>query len=274
MRANSEFDANVEGLSEEAAVAGAQIADTPQPEPQPEPRPLFEETMFSRNSPTICEDDQARLASAHAVVVGCGGLGGFCVEYLVRLGVGSLAVIDADTFAPSNLNRQVLATQATLGCGKAVCAAERARSINPDVRVVAHGVFLDESNAEALIADADVVVDALDNPGSRVVLETACEKAGVVLVHGAVRGKLAQVAVIHPGEGTLSRLYAGHTDLGEVSRDELRSLKSTLSFTPPLAAALEISEALKAILDQPRGIAAGEVLLLDAQTLRLARLTV
>ena len=236
--------------------------------------PLFEETPFSRNIPTISKDDQGRLGTSKAVVVGCGGLGGFCAEYLVRLGVGSLVFIDADTFAESNLNRQILATCDTLGHAKAACAAERARTINPGVSVIAHEVFLDEDNAEALIAGADVVVDALDNPASRVVLEAACARAGIPLIHGAVRGKLAQVAVIYPGEGTLSRLYAGHTDLSTLPVEELRNLKSTLSFTPPLAAALEISEALKVLLGQPRGIAAGEVVLLDAETLRLMRITV
>lgn len=234
--------------------------------------PLFPETPFSRNFPTISEADQARLGAARAVVVGCGGLGGFCVEYLARLGIGALTIIDADVFGMSNLNRQVLCTHETLGMPKAQVAAARARSINPDVRVEAHEAFLDGSNAEALLAGADVAVDALDNAASRVVLEAACARLEIPLVHGAVRGKLVQAAVIYPSEGLLARLYDGHTDTASLSTDELRSLKSTLSFTPPLAAALEVSEALKVLLGQPRGISAGEVLFFDIESLRLSKL--
>ena len=230
--------------------------------------------QFIRTRLLIGDEPLDKLAAARIAVFGVGGVGGFCVEALARAGVGTLHLYDDDTVSESNLNRQILATCDTLGHAKAACAAERARTINPGVSVIAHEVFLDEDNAEALIAGADVVVDALDNPASRVVLEAACARAGIPLIHGAVRGKLAQVAVIYPGEGTLSRLYAGHTDLSTLPVEELRNLKSTLSFTPPLAAALEISEALKVLLGQPRGIAAGEVVLLDAETLRLMRITV
>ena len=244
---------------------------TPVVEQRPAPAPLFGEEPFSRNIPTISAADQERLAKSTACVVGCGGLGGFICEFLVRLGVGHLVAVDADVFAPSNLNRQVLATRDTLGRSKALCAAERARAINPEVRVDVHEVFLDQGNARELIAGADVVVDALDNPASRVVLEAACEGAGLVLVHGAVRGQLAQVAVIHPGEGTLARIYEGHTDLGGLDADALRTLKSTLSFTPPLAASLEVAEALKVLLGQERGIGAGELVLVDARRMTMQR---
>ena len=96
----------------------------------------------------------------------------------------------------------------------------------------------------------------------------------MVLVHGAVRGKLVHVAVVHPGEGTLSRLYGGHMDLGSLPADTLRSLKSTLSFTPPLAAAFEVSEALKVLLGQERGLGAGELLLVDAGAMTFRKLVV
>ena len=115
---------------------------------------------------------------------------------------------------------------------------------------------------------SDVVVDALDNPKSRVVLEAACAAAGIPLVHGAVRGRMAQVAVILPGEGTLSRLYAGHTNLCDLTVEELRTVKSCLSFTPPFAACMEVSEAMKLLLGQERGVGAGRVMLFDLATMR------
>ncbi len=221
--------------------------------------------MFSRNQPTITEADQDRLTEARVVVVGCGGLGGFVCEYLVRLGVRHLRVIDGDTFALSNMNRQVLCTAETLDAPKVVCAAARAQAINPRIAVEAVETFLTAENGAELIDGADVVVDALDNAAGRVTLEKVCKTVGVPLVHGAVRGKLVQAAVIYPGEGTLGRLYGAAPEVGELSPEAVRSVKSCLSFVPPLAAALEVSEALKVVLGQPRGIEAGVLRLLDIE---------
>ena len=237
----------------------------------PVPAPLFEETPFSRNHPTISEADQEKLAASRVLVVGCGGLGGYAMEYLVRLGVGHIRVIDPDTFAESNLNRQVLATRATLGCKKVACARERALAINPDVDVEAVVGYFTPENATELLAGCDAAVDALDNPVSRVQLEAACEAAGVPLVHGAVRGRFVQAATVLPGEGTLARLYGSATMPGADNPDALRTLKSCLSITPPLAMGLEVSELLNLLTGRPRGIGAGELVLLDAATLRLNR---
>lgn len=232
---------------------------------------LFPEEPCSRNHPTISQADQETLRQARVCVVGCGGIGGYVIEFLTRLGVGALTLVDADVFTMSNLNRQILATRETLGLSKVACAARRAATINPDIRLSTWEVFLDEGNAQEILQGANVVIDALDNAASRVALEHACEEAGLVLVHGAVRGELAQVAVIYPGEGTLSRMYAGHTDTTALDADTLRTLKSTLSFTPPLAASLEVAEALKVLLGQPRSIGAGEVLFADAGTMTFSR---
>ena len=241
-------------------------------EPAPAvPAPLFEETPFSRNAPTISAADQERLAASRVLVVGCGGLGGYAMEFCVRLGVGHIRVVDPDVFAESNLNRQVLCTRETLGRAKVACARERALAINPDVDVEpVVGYFLPENAAE-LLAGCDAAVDALDNPVSRVQLEAACAEAGVPLVHGAVRGRFVQAATVLPGEGTLARLYGSATMPGADNPDALRTLKSCLSVTPPLAMALEISELLNLLTGRPRGIAAGELALLDAATLRLSR---
>ncbi|MBR2789342.1 MAG: HesA/MoeB/ThiF family protein [Eggerthellaceae bacterium] len=239
-------------------------------EPAPgAPVPLFEETPFSRNIPTISAADQERLAASRVLVVGCGGLGGYAVEFLVRLGVGHIRVVDPDTFAESNLNRQVLATRATLGRAKAECARERALAINPEVDVEPVVGFFTPENAAGLLAGCDVAVDALDNPVSRVDLERACAEAGVPLVHGAVRGRFVQAATVLPGEGTLGRLYGAAKMPGADNPGALRTLKSCLSLTPPLAMALEVSELLNLLLGRPRGIGAGKILLFDAATMRL-----
>lgn len=231
--------------------------------------------LLVRNQPTISDADQRRLAACTAVVVGCGGIGGYALEFLVRLGVGGIRVIDGDSFDRTNLNRQILCTVKTIGEPKVEAAVDRARSINPEVRIEGVHATLDTLNAVELVRGADVAVDALDNAASRVVLEAACAKVKVPLVHAAVRGKVAQLAVVHPGEMTLARLYqATGSWAADAASSEDVPPSSCLSFTPPLAASFEISEALKVMLEQERGIGSGEVLLVDAgmdmmQTLRV-----
>ncbi|MBQ6585502.1 MAG: ThiF family adenylyltransferase [Coriobacteriales bacterium] len=222
---------------------------------------------LSRNVPTLNPHEQELVARAKVCVVGCGGLGGFVCEFLVRLGVGSLVLIDGDVFCESNLNRQILATRGTLGASKAECAAERALSISPGLHVEAHGCYLDEDNAQRLVAGCDVVVDALDNAASRVVLERACELQGIPLVHGAVRGTLCQIAVIMPGERVLERLYHGHCEPPAAGTSEFSALKTTLSFTPALCASLEVAQALRIITGRSRVLGPGCIHYLNAQTL-------
>ena len=110
---------------------------------------------YNRNLHSLSEDECASLADKRAVVVGCGGLGGYCIEELARLGVGHLRAIDGDAFEESNLNRQILATQATLGQDKAQTAAARVLAVNPLVAVEPVSTLLDEGNAGALVEGAD-----------------------------------------------------------------------------------------------------------------------
>lgn len=152
-------------------------------------------------------EGQLRLFQARVAVVGCGGLGGFLVEELARVGVGRLQVIDPDIFDESNLNRQMLATLDSLGRSKVEVAAERVAGINPAVTVTPVKEFLTEENGEALLAGMEVVVDALDSISARRELGNICRRINLPLVHGAVAGWYGQLAVQHPGENLLSRLY-------------------------------------------------------------------
>ena len=141
---------------------------------------------FLRNEMLWGKDGQARLTAAHVIVFGLGGVGSYVTECLARAGVGELTLVDSDTVALSNLNRQLLSEVSLLGVGKAQTAAERVRRVNPDVAVHAVGEFLTEENAAALLTDCDAVLDGLDNIQSRQILANACERAGIPLICGAV----------------------------------------------------------------------------------------
>ena len=132
-----------------------------------------------RNIPALSEADMEILQTSHVLVVGCGGLGGNVIEQLARLGLGHLTVVDGDVFEESNLNRQLLCTTANIGEIKALAAAERVSLIDPDIEVRPVPEFITKENAAALMADADIVIDALDSISSRLVLEDAAAEAGL-----------------------------------------------------------------------------------------------
>ena len=212
---------------------------------------------FQKNIPTLSESEQALLAEKRVLIAGCGGLGGHLVELLARAGVGAFTLVDGDSFVLSNRNRQLLATEETLGAPKARAAAERVHAIFPDADVRAVECNFDEKNVRALLADCDLVLDALDNIPSRLLLADACAEAGVPLVHGAVHGWAAQAAVVLPGSDLLRQLYAG----GETPTDS-----SVLSPVPALCAAVQCAEALKLLTGRPSALA-GKLLFMDLQEL-------
>ena len=217
------------------------------------------EERYRRNIPALSEREQALLGEKRALLVGCGGLGGYLAEYLTRMGIGALTAVDGDVFEPSNLNRQLGCTSATLGQGKARVLCDRAEAVRPGVRFRAVDNILTAENAAALVKGQDVVLDALDDPAARLLLEDACTQANVPLVHGAVQGWTAQVAVCLPGSGLLRRLYRGTAPAAEAD-------KTCLSFTPGLCAALQAAEAVKVLLGSAPQLT-GKVLTVDLKTM-------
>ena len=161
---------------------------------------------LKRTALLLDSERMERLRNAHVLLFGLGGVGSYVTECLARAGVGELTLVDSDTVALSNLNRQLLSEVSLLGVGKARTAAERIRRVNPDVAVHAVGEFLTEENAAALLADCDAVLDGLDNIQSRQILANACERAGIPLIYGAVNGWVAQAAISCPGDHLIDLL--------------------------------------------------------------------
>ena len=188
------------------------------------------EERYIRNLGALTEAECALLREKTVLVAGCGGLGGYLIEMLLRLGVGEIRAADGDRFEASNLNRQLLSAPALLGKGKAETAAERAAAVNPDVRFVAVPEFVTEANVDELIQGCDAALDALDNIASRRLLANACARANVPLIHGAICGWSAQAAIVMPADGLMEQIYPDGAALNS---------KASLSFTPPFCSALQ-----------------------------------
>ncbi len=190
-------------------------------------------------------------------VVGCGGLGGFVCNALVRFGIGSLTVIDGDVFTAGNLNRQMFAREDTIGLPKVQVCKEQLSGINSEVTVNAVNTMLDESNAEALLRGHDLIIDCLDSPQARMILENACEKLGLVFVHGAINGFMGQVAAVFPGDGTMKRLYADWEKSGKTEAGSPVFAVQTVS-------AIQCSEAIKILAGRETDLN-GQLLLINLQ---------
>lgn len=195
-------------------------------------------SRYERSVGTVGLDGQARLLESCAAVAGCGGLGGWIIEILARVGVGKLILADGDTFGENNLNRQLYAAEENLGEPKAEAAARRVRAVNSAVEVKALNFFLNEENCEAALDGADVVLDALDGNGARSVVFRACAKLGVPFVHGAIGGLYGETAVLRAGDVPPWELF-GAGDKGE----EVEC--GNPPFTPPFIASAQAAEAVR-----------------------------
>lgn len=149
---------------------------------------------------------QAKLLAARVLVVGAGGLGSPAILYLAAAGVGTIGIIDFDTVSLSNLQRQIAHGTADIGRMKTQSAADAVARINPDVRVIAHGMRLTAANAGDLIAGYDVVADGSDNFATRFLVNDACFFAKKILVSAAVTGFDGQLATFKPHAGGKTKL--------------------------------------------------------------------
>ncbi|MCL2124810.1 MAG: HesA/MoeB/ThiF family protein [Oscillospiraceae bacterium] len=208
-------------------------------------------SRYERNSPAISPEEQKSLAGKHVFVAGCGGLGGYIIEFLSRIGIGFISAADGDVFTLSNLNRQLLSTELTLGRMKAECAKERISIVNPNVSVNAVCEYIDEENADALISGHDIVVDALDNGKTRLILAAAARKAGIPFVSGAIGGWHGRVIVLYP-EDNVDFLWMG----------EPPPPAGNLCCTAAHVASIQSAEVVKVLLGRP-GVVCGKLLEID-----------
>lgn len=135
----------------------------------------------SRTRRLLGDEAVRRLHEAKVIVVGTGGVGGYAVEMLARCGIGCIGIMDADTVAISNLNRQLIALRPDIGVSKVALFARRIADINPDTRVCAYEEYLTPDRVPSLLTDDngqplyDVVIDAIDTVAPKVALIAFCQ---------------------------------------------------------------------------------------------------
>lgn len=219
-------------------------------------------TDFSRTIGLIGETAFEKLKNAHVMVFGVGGVGSFAAEAVARAGVGRITLIDNDTVAPSNLNRQLVALHSTIGQPKAEVARRRILDINPDCRVTAVCLYYDENLP--LDLHCDYIIDAIDSvPAKLHLLQTAVTQ-GVPIVSSMGTGNkicpeqleladISKTSVCPLAKKIRVELRKrGILHLPVVYSKEIPLVRSTppasISFVPPAAGLLAASAAVRGII--------------------------
>jgi molybdopterin/thiamine biosynthesis adenylyltransferase len=214
------------------------------------------ENRYLKNMNTFSPEENDNFKNFRICVVGCGGLGGYIIEMLARLGIGHITAVDGDVFDDTNLNRQILSLEKLIGREKAMVAKERISEVNSEVKVMPIIGMLDEDNCIEVLKGHDVIIDALDNTYSRKVLAKGCAELKIPLVHGAIAGWYGQVSTIMPGDNTMESLYPS---------DENKGIEVELgnpAFTPGLVASIQVAEVMK-LLTARGNILQNKILTLD-----------
>lgn len=148
--------------------------------------------------PGVGAAGQRRLRAAHVLVIGAGGLGSPALLYLAAAGVGRITVVDDDRVELANLQRQIVHDTAAIGTPKVASVAARLAALNPEVAVAPLAERFVATNADALVAGADVVIDGSDNLATRDLVNAACLRAGRPWVYAAIEGFAGQASVFWP----------------------------------------------------------------------------
>lgn len=174
---------------------------------------------FMRSEMIFGTSAMERLAKCRVAVFGVGGVGGYTVEALARSGVGAIDLIDSDTVAVSNINRQIIATGSTVGKYKVDAARERILDINPEAAVTVHRTFFTPENADQFdFTLYDYVVDAIDTVSGKLALAVMCAEAGTPLISSMGAGNK-----VDPTAFKVADIYKTSVDpLARVMRRELK----------------------------------------------------
>ncbi len=224
--------------------------------------------------PQIGYEGQEKLVNSHALIVGAGGLGSPAALYLAAGGVGKLTICDFDVVDLTNLQRQIIHTTQSVGINKAVSAQQSIYEINPDVEVRTVCERSTEDGLQALVAEADVVLDCTDNFATRYALNRICVKLRKPLVSGAAINFEGQVTVFDMRADD-SPCY--HCLFPEIGNEEgLRCAESGV-FSPlvGIIGTTQAAEAMKLLTGIGQSLQ-GRLLLLDAlhmewRSLKLAK---
>ncbi len=206
--------------------------------------------LSQRTGLIVGEEGIRKLNDASVLLVGCGAVGGYALEGLVRAGVGHIRVVDHDIFSESNMNRQILATTKTIGRPKVEVACERAREINPDIEIEGMDTLVSEETVPMIIdGEFDLAVDAIDTVRNKIaLLEALCDRGIVTFSSmGAALHTDTQAVRVAPIMKTSLCPLAASVRKALRSKDTSR-ITAVCSMEPPVIKPLEKDDHGKSVL--------------------------
>ncbi len=225
--------------------------------------------------PQVGVAGQKKLEQARVVLIGAGGLGSPAAYYLAAAGVGNLILVDNDVVDKSNLQRQILHTDASIGKAKVLSAANTLNALNPRINITQYQTRISHENVDAIVQQADVVIDGSDNFPTRYVLNDACVKLAKPLVYAAVQRFSGQISVFdvgrQPGSSPCYRCLFPEAPNGEDAPNCAEA--GVLGVLPGVMGILQATEAIKIILDIGQTLS-GRLLQFDALAMRFTELKI
>ena len=183
------------------------------------------------------DEGQKRLKKSKAFIAGAGGLGSPAAIYLAVGGIGHIKIVDKDVPELSNLNRQILHTEADIGTPKAKSAEESLKALNPDITIEAVKETITEDNVHDLVNGSDIIIDCMDNFPTRYLLNKTAIKLGIPFVHGSIWGIEGRTTFIIPGKTPCLRCIFPESPPSE--------LFPVLGAAPGVIGSIQATEALK-----------------------------
>jgi len=196
--------------------------------------------------PEVGMDGQKKLKDSSVICIGAGGLGSPSTMYLAAAGIGRLGLVDFDVVEESNLQRQIIHSNDTVGLSKLESARERLVGINPHIQIDSYPIRLDSQNALKLFSDYDLVIDGTDNFPTRYLVNDACVLTGTLNVYASIFRFEGQASVFASQQGPCYRcLYSEPPPPGLVPSC---AEGGVLGILPGLLGVIQATEAIKLIL--------------------------
>ena len=200
------------------------------------------EKRYIKNFNSLSEFEQEIIKQKTILVIGLGGLGGFILDSLARLGVNKIKLIDFDNFDITNLNRQLLSTEKNIGSSKVLEGKKYIHSINSLINIEIFNSKFEECCFKTIFKDTDIVFDCCDNIITKFNIEEQCQIFNIPLIYGSVAGYFGQVSCILPNSPLLKQIYPQKYIKG------VENQTGNLCFVVSIVASLQINLFLKLIL--------------------------
>jgi molybdopterin/thiamine biosynthesis adenylyltransferase len=218
--------------------------------------------------PEIGTEGQSRLRNSRVLVIGAGGLGCSALQYLTTSGIGTIGIVDFDNVSLSNLHRQLLYTQEDIGAPKVTVAKIRLEQLNPDCTIHTYNALLTKKNAQGIIDNYDIIIDATDMIPARYLINDVCVAKNKPFVYGAIYKYQGQVAVFnHNGGPTYRCLFP------EPGKDKIQNCdqRGVLPVLPGIIGLIQATETIKIITGLGTSLS-GYLGLLDIATMQWERM--